>query len=175
MDFDPPETVRPLLEQIERFVTDVVMPAEEDVLERGWIAAGPLLEELRGKVKQAGLWGPQIPKELGGLGLGLVEHGLVSERLGRSPLGHYVFGCQAPDAGNIGDPPPLRHPRAEGALARAARARRAPLLLLDDRAREPGLQPHAPVVPRRPRRRPLRDRRPQVVHRAAPTARRSRS
>ena len=47
------------------------------------------------------MWGPQMPKELGGLGLGLVEHGLVSERLGRTPLGHYVFGCQAPDAGNM--------------------------------------------------------------------------
>ena len=30
------------------------------------------------------MWGPQIPKELGGLGLGLVEHGLVSERLGHA-------------------------------------------------------------------------------------------
>ncbi|HEX2692070.1 MAG TPA: acyl-CoA dehydrogenase family protein, partial [Kofleriaceae bacterium] len=47
------------------------------------------------------MWGPQLPQELGGLGLGLVEHGLVSERLGRTPLGHYVFGAQAPDAGNI--------------------------------------------------------------------------
>jgi alkylation response protein AidB-like acyl-CoA dehydrogenase len=35
------------------------------------------------------------------MGLDLVEHGLVSEALGRSPLGHYVFNCQAPDAGNI--------------------------------------------------------------------------
>src|SRR5215218_1993422 len=101
MDFDPPETVRPLLEQIARFVAEVVIPAEEEVLERGFVAAGPLLEELRGKCKAAGLWGPQIPKDLGGLGLGLVEHGLVSEQLGRSPLGHYVFGCQAPDAGNL--------------------------------------------------------------------------
>jgi acyl-CoA dehydrogenase len=101
MDFDPPETVRPLLEQIGKFVAEVVVPAEAEVLERGWIAAGPLLEDLRAKCKQAGLWGPQIPKDLGGLGLGLVEHGLVSEQLGRSPLGHYVFGCQAPDAGNL--------------------------------------------------------------------------
>ena len=35
------------------------------------------------------------------MGLDLVEHGLVSEVLGRSPIGHYVFNCQAPDAGNI--------------------------------------------------------------------------
>lgn len=36
-----------------------------------------------------------------GTGLDLVEHALVSEALGRSPLGHFIFGCQAPDAGNI--------------------------------------------------------------------------
>jgi acyl-CoA dehydrogenase len=101
MDFDPPETVRPLLDRIARFVADVVMPAEAEVMERGWVAAGPTLEALRASCKAAGLWGPQIPRELGGLGLGLVEHGLVSEQLGRSPLGHYVFGCQAPDAGNL--------------------------------------------------------------------------
>ena len=35
------------------------------------------------------------------MGLGLVELGLVSEALGRSPLGHFVFGCHAPDAGNV--------------------------------------------------------------------------
>jgi acyl-CoA dehydrogenase len=101
MDFDPPEAVRPLLETIERFIVDLVIPAETEVLERGFHACAPLLAELRGKCRAAGLWGPQLPKELGGLGLGLVEHGLVSEKLGRSPLGHYVFGAQAPDAGNL--------------------------------------------------------------------------
>ena len=101
MDFDPPESVRPLLDRIEKFVADVVMPAEAVVFEKGFAAASEELGELRAKCKAAGLWGPQLPHELGGLGLGLVEHGLVSERLGRSPLGHYTFGCQAPDAGNI--------------------------------------------------------------------------
>ncbi|MEO6776162.1 MAG: acyl-CoA dehydrogenase family protein [Kofleriaceae bacterium] len=101
MDFDPPEAVRPLLDQISRFVADHIIPAEAEVMERGWTASDPVLRELRARCRAAGLWGPQIPKELGGLGLGLVEHGLVSERLGRTPLGHYVFGCQAPDAGNL--------------------------------------------------------------------------
>ncbi|MGN6106984.1 MAG: acyl-CoA dehydrogenase family protein [Kofleriaceae bacterium] len=101
MDFDPPPAVRPLLDRIESFVTREILPVEHDVLERGWTDATPVLEDLRARCKREGLWGPQLPKELGGLGLGLVEHGLVSERLGRSPLGHYVFGCQAPDAGNI--------------------------------------------------------------------------
>ncbi|MEO8549261.1 MAG: acyl-CoA dehydrogenase family protein, partial [Kofleriaceae bacterium] len=101
MDFDPPEAVRPLLAKIAHFVDDTIIPAEAEVMERGWKASDPILRELRAKCRAAGMWGPQIPTELGGLGLGLVEHGLVSERLGRTPLGHYVFGCQAPDAGNL--------------------------------------------------------------------------
>jgi len=101
MDFDPPEAVRPLLDRIEKFVADIVMPAEATVLEHGFADSTALLNQLRAQCKAAKMWGPQLPHELGGLGLGLVEHGLVSERLGRSPLGHYVFGCQAPDAGNI--------------------------------------------------------------------------
>jgi acyl-CoA dehydrogenase len=48
-----------------------------------------------------GLWAPNHPVEYGGLGLGMLEHGLLSEALGRSPLGHLVFGAQAPDAGNV--------------------------------------------------------------------------
>ena len=100
MDFDLPAAVRPLLEKIERFVSETVIPAEEEVLDKGFGAAASLLTELRGKVKEAGMWAPQAPKDVGGLGLSLVEHGLVSEKLGRSPLGHYVFGAQAPDAGN---------------------------------------------------------------------------
>jgi acyl-CoA dehydrogenase len=101
MDFDPPAAVRPLLDKIEQFITETVMPAEHEVLERGFNAAAPLLAELRGKCKAAGMWAPSLPKSLGGLGLTLVEHGLVSEKLGKSPIGHYVFGAQAPDAGNM--------------------------------------------------------------------------
>jgi acyl-CoA dehydrogenase len=48
-----------------------------------------------------GLWAPNHPVEYGGLGLGMLEHGPLSEALGRSPLGHLVFGAQAPDAGNV--------------------------------------------------------------------------
>ena len=101
MDFDPPASVRPLLEKIEKFVAEVIMPAEAEVMEKGFVASTPRLNELRAQVKAAGMWAPSLPKDVGGLGLSLVEHGLVSERLGRTPLGHYVFGCQAPDAGNL--------------------------------------------------------------------------
>ncbi|MBK9032178.1 MAG: acyl-CoA dehydrogenase family protein [Myxococcales bacterium] len=101
MDFAIPSHLVPVLDQVERLLVERVIPAEATVLERGFVAAADVLDELRAAVKAAGLWGPQIPKDVGGMGLGLVDHALVSERLGRSPLGHYVFGCQAPDAGNL--------------------------------------------------------------------------
>ena len=47
------------------------------------------------------LWAPLHPKEYGGMGLPLMDTAMIYEALGRSPIGLYVFGCQAPDAGNI--------------------------------------------------------------------------
>ena len=101
MDFSIPAATKQLLAKIDDFVDREVIPREAEVFKLGYFKAEPMLRGLRGKVKELGLWGPQLPKELGGLGLSLVEHGLVSQSLGRSPLGHYVVGCNAPDAGNI--------------------------------------------------------------------------
>jgi alkylation response protein AidB-like acyl-CoA dehydrogenase len=42
-----------------------------------------------------------MPKEYGGMELNLMESALVYEALGGTPFGLFVFGCQAPDAGNI--------------------------------------------------------------------------
>ncbi|RMF18866.1 MAG: acyl-CoA dehydrogenase [Candidatus Dadabacteria bacterium] len=61
----------------------------------------PKLQKLRAKVREAGLWAPFLPEAWGGLGLPLTEFAHVSEALGRSPLGHYLFNCQAPDVGNM--------------------------------------------------------------------------
>ncbi len=60
----------------------------------------PDLEKVRDKVRQMGLFAPQIPEALGGAGLKLTEFAHLSEELGRSPLGHYIFNCHAPDIGN---------------------------------------------------------------------------
>lgn len=95
------DKLAPLLKQIETFVSEELIPLESQFFTKTFKELIPELEKKREKVRALGLWGPQIPKELGGVGLTLVEHGYVSEALGRSPLGHYVFGCQAPDAGNI--------------------------------------------------------------------------
>jgi acyl-CoA dehydrogenase len=101
MDFDIPDTTAALLERVRDFVDRRVIPAEPEFLATGVSGDEPQLAALREEVRAAGLWGPQIPRELGGMGLPLLDHALVSQELGRSPLGHLVFGAQAPDAGNI--------------------------------------------------------------------------
>ncbi len=101
MDFSIGEETRLMLELMERFVREEVIPLETAFLTKNFSEIEPEVERLRGKVRQMGLWGPAQPKEYGGMGLPLTDFALVSEVLGQSPLGHYVFGCHAPDAGNI--------------------------------------------------------------------------
>ncbi|MCB9569787.1 MAG: acyl-CoA dehydrogenase family protein [Myxococcales bacterium] len=101
MDFSTPPATTELLAKIRGFVEERLLPREAAILGLGFADADAELQALRAEVKALGLWGPQLPTSIGGLGLPLLDHGLVSELLGYSPLGHYVFGAQAPDAGNI--------------------------------------------------------------------------
>jgi alkylation response protein AidB-like acyl-CoA dehydrogenase len=101
MDFTVSEKMQVILEMINEFVDKELIPLEPEFLNREFVDLLPVLAEKRKMVRQMELWAPNHPKELGGMGLDLVEHGLVSEVLGRTPIGHYVFNCQAPDAGNI--------------------------------------------------------------------------
>jgi acyl-CoA dehydrogenase len=93
--------LNPLLATIGEFVREEIIPLEPLLLNHEYEILMGRLEEKRQKAKLLGLWLPQVPLEYGGMGLSLVEHGHVSEVLGRSLLGHYVFNCQAPDAGNM--------------------------------------------------------------------------
>ncbi len=101
MNFEISDRIKAVLNKIDRFVEEELIPIEHEFFNRDFREMIPVLEEKRKTVKEMGLWGPNHPEKLGGMGLTLLEHGLVSESLGMSPLGHYVFGCQAPDAGNI--------------------------------------------------------------------------
>ena len=86
---------------INEFVDEELIPLEPEFLVKDFKALLPKLKEKQAMVKKMELWAPVFPVEWGGVGLSLLEHGLVSEALGRSPLAHFVFWCQAPDAGNV--------------------------------------------------------------------------
>ncbi len=101
MDFSLPARVADMLPEVRSFLEAEIYPLERQVLSTPFSDSVEVLEGKRRQVREHGWWLPQIAAEHGGLGLSVVEHGLLSEILGRTPLGHYVFGCQAPDAGNL--------------------------------------------------------------------------
>ena len=100
MDFAISQKMQTVIGMIDEFVERELVPLEPMLLQGRFDELEPELARRRQMVKQMELWAPNHPVAYGGMGLDLVEHALVSEALGRSPLGHYVFGCQAPDAGN---------------------------------------------------------------------------
>ena len=89
------------LAKMREFVREELIPLEGEFLAKGFNAMEPVLQQKRQMVKALGLWLPQVSQEYGGMGLSLFEHGLVSQELGQTPIGHFVFNCQAPDAGNM--------------------------------------------------------------------------
>src|ERR1044071_7157517 len=84
------EKLAGLLDRIKEFLRANAYPLESDFLRRPFRELTPTLNATREKVKALGLWAPHLPKEHGGLGLTLSEFALVSEELGRTPIGHYV-------------------------------------------------------------------------------------
>lgn len=99
--FDVSPQLKNILGTIRAFVREELIPLELTFIGRGFHAVEPQLKEKRQQARELGLWLPQIPMEYGGLGLSLFEHGLVSQELGQTPIGHYVLNCQAPDSGNM--------------------------------------------------------------------------
>lgn len=95
------DELKPILKTIREFINTEVIPFEQEARGKGFKSLVPALQQKRQKVKDLGLWLPQISKEYGGMGLSLVQHGYVSAELGRTPYGHYLFNCQAPDSGNM--------------------------------------------------------------------------
>jgi acyl-CoA dehydrogenase len=101
MDFSIPERVKSARQSMRRFVDEELIPLEPAVLRDGVEANQAPLQTVRTAAKKLGLWLPQIPRDHGGAGFNLLEFAYLNEALGRSPLGHYAFNCQAPDAGNM--------------------------------------------------------------------------
>src|SRR5512138_190729 len=93
--------LKKILVTLRDFVEREIIPLEPLLLNHKYDLLTSQLQIKRQTARSLGFWLPQIPREYGGMGLSLFEHGQVSEVLGRSLLGHYVLNCQAPDAGNM--------------------------------------------------------------------------
>jgi acyl-CoA dehydrogenase len=108
MHFAPSEKVVALQRRLTAFMDAWVYPNEARYtaeLQAGgpegrWRAL-PLLEELKGKARQEGLWNLFLPESDVGAGLTNLEYAPLCEIMGRVPWSAEVFNCSAPDTGNM--------------------------------------------------------------------------
>ncbi len=99
IDFSIPPELEEIRARISAFMDAHVYANEDLVVEHEGLP--PALErELQRKVKDEGLWAPNLPKEWGGMGIGYIGQALVNEIIGRSVIAPRIFGEAAPDAGN---------------------------------------------------------------------------
>ena len=106
MHFEFNDRTKELVGRVQDFMDRYVYPNEEvyyEQLEEGddrWKII-PVLEELKAKAREEGLWNLFLPEsELGG-GLTNLEYAPVCEVMGRINWGPEVFNCSAPDTGNM--------------------------------------------------------------------------
>ncbi len=106
MDFDCSPKVAELSTRVAEFMQAHVYPNEAayyDFLEQGesrWVIP-PVMEELKEKAREAGLWNLFLPESEYGAGLNNLEYAPLAEIMGRSPIASEVFNCAAPDTGNM--------------------------------------------------------------------------
>ncbi|MBD3759659.1 acyl-CoA dehydrogenase family protein [Rhizorhabdus sp.] len=101
MDFSLTPSLVALQKRTRTFVNDIVIPRERDPRRAQHGPSDDLRRELVGHARDAGLLSPQLPRELGGLGLSYVEKAVVFEAAGYSMLGPVALNCAAPDEGNM--------------------------------------------------------------------------
>ncbi|MCP4820873.1 MAG: acyl-CoA dehydrogenase [Shimia sp.] len=98
-----------LLEQVRDMIQNEVMPLEDEYHKE--VATGDrwqfterqteILEGLKAKAKERGLWNFWLTDSERGFGLTTVEYAFFAEEMGKTPLGAEVFNCSAPDTGNM--------------------------------------------------------------------------
>lgn len=60
-----------------------------------------IMENLKAKARELGLWNFFLPQSQGGAGISNLEYAHLAEIMGRSRLASEAFNCSAPDTGNM--------------------------------------------------------------------------
>jgi len=106
MNFEYSEKVQDLIERVNRFMDENVLPVEDEmhqqVAENPW-STPLLMEELKAKAKAEGLWNLFLPVAYGKYSAGLttLEYAPLAEIMGQVIWAPEVFNCAAPDTGNM--------------------------------------------------------------------------
>jgi acyl-CoA dehydrogenase len=104
MIFTPSVRAANLLERLTGFMAEHVYPHEstyhEQIREERWQPPA-VVEELKSRAREAGLWNLFLPGDGPGAGLTNLEYAPLCEVMGRVPWAPEVFNCSAPDTGNM--------------------------------------------------------------------------
>jgi acyl-CoA dehydrogenase len=104
MEFEYSAKVNDLRARVTAFMQEHIYPNEqlfyEQIAEDRWRPA-PIIEQLKPKARNAGLWNLFLPESEHGAGLTNLEYAPLCEIMGRSPMAPEVFNCSAPDTGNM--------------------------------------------------------------------------
>jgi acyl-CoA dehydrogenase len=106
MEFEFSKKSREYMEQLTDFMNKHIYPNEQAFKEQHEKQADrwqmpPLLDELKAKARERGLWNLFLPESELGAGLTNLEYAPLCEIMGRSPIASEVFNCSAPDTGNM--------------------------------------------------------------------------
>jgi acyl-CoA dehydrogenase len=105
MYFAPNANVTALQEKLQAFMDRHIYPNEKRYaaeVEAGdrWQPTG-VMEELKSKAREEGLWNLFLAHSKNGAGLTNFEYAPLCEIMGRSPIAPEAFNCSAPDTGNM--------------------------------------------------------------------------
>jgi len=103
MDFTLPPEAEAYRRAVADFVAAEILPLEADPANFAEHETIPedRLAAVRAKVRAAGLWAPNAPKDRGGLGLSFVALAAAYEEMNRALFGPACFNAAAPDDGNM--------------------------------------------------------------------------
>ncbi len=105
MYFEHSDKVKDLQARVQAFMDEHVYPNEEvfeqQVNEGDRWEPTQIVEDLKEKAKEAGLWNLFLPESDRGAGLTNLEYAPLCEIMGRVSFAPEVFNCAAPDTGNM--------------------------------------------------------------------------
>jgi acyl-CoA dehydrogenase len=105
MDFEYSQKTKDLMARLNAFMDQQVYPNEnkfhEEVAEGDRWQPTRIMEELKAKAREAGLWNLFLPESERGAGLTNLEYAPLCEIMGRVIWAPEIFNCSAPDTGNM--------------------------------------------------------------------------
>src|SRR3989440_8399380 len=104
MHFELSEKTKDLQQRLTAFMEEHIYPNEQrfnDEIQRERWSPTRIIEELKLKARDAGLWNLFLPHDERGAGLTNLEYAPLCEIMGRSTMAPEVFNCAAPDTGNM--------------------------------------------------------------------------